>query len=72
MAPADSTIPCRAVHRLKHIGRAAGLARDILAADEMAVFDHVPLPENALLRGINLIFLHSNRRIRSSSVQKLA
>ncbi len=36
--------PHRAVHRLEDFGRAARLAGDVLAADEMPVFDHVPLP----------------------------
>ena len=34
----------RAVHRLEDVGRAARLAGDALAADEMAVFDHRSAP----------------------------
>ena len=34
----------RAVHRLKDVGRAARRAGDLLAADKVAIFDHVRLP----------------------------
>ena len=39
----------RAVHRLEDLRRASRLAGDMLAADEMPILDHVPLP--ALIRG---------------------
>ena len=39
----------RAVHRLEDVGGSSRLAGDLLAADEMAVFDHVPLPEVAVM-----------------------
>ncbi|MGA7197929.1 hypothetical protein, partial [Roseiarcus sp.] len=33
-----------AIHRLENFGGASRLAGDMLAADEMPVLDHVPLP----------------------------
>ena len=39
----------RAVHRLEDFARAARLAGDMLAADEMPILDHVPLPGEWLL-----------------------
>ena len=34
----------RAVHRLEDVGGSSRLAGDMLAADEMPILDHVPLP----------------------------
>ncbi len=35
----------RAVHRLKYVRGSSRLAGEMLAADEMPIFDHVPLPD---------------------------
>ena len=42
----------RAVHRLEDVRRSSRLAGDLLAADEMPVFDHVPLPDVALVSAL--------------------
>ena len=42
----------RPVHRLEDVGGPSRLACDLLAADEMAVFDHVPLPEIAIVSAL--------------------
>ena len=51
----------RAVHRLEDVRGSSRLAGDLLAADEMPVFDHVPLPDvGCPERFMRHDFAHSN------------
>ena len=58
----------RAVHRLEDFARSSRLARDVLAADEMPILDHVPLPYHCLLADICATIL---RTAISENAQRL-
>ncbi len=63
----------RAVHRLENVGRSTRLAGDVLAADEMPVLDHVPLPDAGFTeRFMRHDRARSNHGDRASDARKCA